>query len=419
MAMIRMSIRSLLLHKLRSLLTILGLVFGVSSVIIMLAIAEGAGLEAQREIEAMGIRNVIVRSKKPTDNAQVGEDNQVLEYGVTYEDMKRIQDTLKEVEHIAPLREFNYEARFKDRKLDARLVGIRPGYAQANRLEMAYGRFINQADLDSKSNVCVLGSEIAQKLFRFESPIGGTIQIANRFMFRVIGVTQTKMSSAGVGSSLSAVDYNRDVYIPLSTDHSRIGEVLIRVKQSSTTIEKLELSQLTVRVKKPTDVKKTARAITGLLATTHDQEDYNITIPLDLLNQAKATQRIFNFVLGGIAAISLLVGGIGIMNIMLATVSERTSEIGIRRALGATKGDITLQFLVETSVLSLAGALIGAAVGLVAPTIITMVFGRETLITFWAPIVAVLVALSVGLIFGLYPARRAASLDPIEALRRL
>ena len=418
-AMVRMSIRSLLLHKLRSLLTILGLVFGVSSVIIMLAIAEGAGLEAQRQIESLGIRNVIVRSVKPTDSAQMSEDNEVLEYGITYDDMKRIQETLQEVEHVAPIREFRYEARYKSRELEAKLIGIRPGFEQANRLELAFGRFLNSTDLDSKANVCVLGSEITQKLFGFESPIGKTIQVGGNYVFRVVGVTREKMSSAGIGSSLAANDYNRDIYIPLSTDRARIGPVLMRFKQSSVTVEKLELSQLTVRVKSPSDVKKVSNAIDSLLAATHSQDDFQITIPLDLLNQAKATQRIFNFVLGGIAAISLLVGGIGIMNIMLATVSERTTEIGIRRALGATKGDITLQFLVETSVLSFAGALLGAAVGLTAPPIITLLSGRETEITFWGPLVAVLVALSVGVIFGLYPARRAAMLDPIEALRRL
>ena len=418
-AMIRMSVRSLLLHKLRSLLTILGLVFGVSSVIVMLAIAEGAGLEAQREIESLGIRNIIVRSIKPTDSAPVTDDNQVLEYGLTFDDMKRIRDTLVEVEQIAPMREFRYEARFQDRAIESRVVGIRPGYEAANRLEMAFGRFINRTDLEKRANVCVLGADVAQRLFRLESPIGKSVQVANRHMFRVVGVTRSKMSSAGIGSSLAAQDYNRDVYIPLSTDHARIGPVLMQFKQSSVNVEKLELSQLTVRVKKKSDVKKISTAIESLLAATHDKDDFKATIPLDLLNQAKATQRIFNFVLGGIAAISLLVGGIGIMNIMLATVSERTTEIGIRRALGATKGDITLQFLVETSVLSLAGALLGAAVGLGAPPIITAMSGRETEITFWGPLVAVLVALSVGIIFGLYPARRAAMLDPIEALRRL
>ena len=163
-AMIRMSFRSLLLHKLRSLLTILGLVFGVSSVIIMLAIAEGAGLETQREIESLGIKNVIVRSEKPSDSAPIAEDNQVLEYGVNFDDMKRIRDTIDEVTGIAPLREFRYETRYLDRVLEARLVGIRPGYESANRLEMARGRFINQQDENSRANVCVLGAEVAEKL---------------------------------------------------------------------------------------------------------------------------------------------------------------------------------------------------------------------------------------------------------------
>ena len=176
---------------------------------------------------------------------------------------------------------------------------------------------------------------------------------------------------------------------------------------------------MTVQVYEPSQVRSTAAAIESLLASTHINEDYEITIPLDLLEQRRATQRIFNFVLGGIAAISLLVGGIGIMNIMLATVSERTGEIGIRRALGAKQSDITLQFMVETLVLSGTGALLGAVVGLSAPPLISWFSGRETAITFWGPVVAVLVAMATGLVFGIYPARRAASLDPIEALRRV
>lgn len=418
-ALIRMSLRSLMLHKLRSLLTILGLVVGVASVVIMLAVAEGAGQEAQRNIAALGIRNVIVRSVKPTGDEVAKDKTGVYAYGLTYLDMRRLRETLSKINRISPLREFRYEARYLNRALESRLVGIEPEYEKANNLKMMIGRFIDVNDLNSQSNVCVLGAEVAEKLFVYDSPIGKTVQIADKQMFRVIGVTEEKLSSAGVGSSLSAQDYNRDVYIPLTTDRNRMGELLVYEQQGTESYERLELSQLTLEVAEPELVKATASAVTSLLASTHEKEDYQVTIPLDLLEQAKAQQRIMNFVLGSIAAISLLVGGIGIMNIMLATVSERTGEIGIRRALGATKGDITMQFLVETTVLATSGALLGAAVGLSAPPLISLITGRETVLTWWGPLIAVLVAMSTGLIFGIYPARRAAMLDPIEALRRL
>ena len=419
-AMIRMSLRSLLLHKLRSFLTILGLVFGVASVIIMLAIAEGAGLDAQRQIESLGINNVIVRSVKPTDEDRKQQTSErTLEYGLKFDDLRRISQTISTVKKIAPFREFRYETRYLDKMVEARLVGLEPDYAEANHLQMAEGRFIEGADLNSQANVCVLGAELASKLFRFESAIGQSVQVANKYRFVVIGVAQPKMSSAGVGTSLSAQDFNKDIYIPLTTDQKRIGATLIERSDGNYKREKLELSQMTVQVYESDQVKSTAAAIKSLLASTHVQEDYVITVPLDLLEQKLESQRIFNFLLGGIAAISLLVGGIGIMNIMLATVSERTGEIGIRRALGAKQSDITLQFMVETLVLSGTGALLGAVVGLSAPPLISWFSGRETAITFWAPVVAVLVAMATGLVFGIYPARRAASLDPIEALRRV
>ena len=419
-AMVRMSLRSLLLHKLRSFLTILGLVFGVASVIIMLAIAEGAGLDAQRQIESLGINNVIVRSVKPTDEDRKQQTSErTLEYGLKFDDLRRISQTISTVKKIAPFREFRYETRYLDKMVEARLVGLEPDYAEANHLKMAAGRFIEGSDLNSQANVCVLGAELASKLFRFESAIGKSVQVANKYRFVVIGVAKPKMSSAGVGTSLSAQDFNKDIYIPLTTDQKRIGATLIERSDGNYKREKLELSQMTVQVYESDQVKSTAAAIKSLLASTHVQEDYVITVPLDLLEQKLESQRIFNFLLGGIAAISLLVGGIGIMNIMLATVSERTGEIGIRRALGAKQSDITLQFMVETLVLSGTGALLGAVVGLSAPPLISWFSGRETAITFWAPVVAVLVAMATGLVFGIYPARRAASLDPIEALRRV
>ena len=418
-AMVRMSLRSLMLHKLRSFLTILGLVFGVASVIIMLSIAEGAGRDALRRIESLGINNVIVRSIKPTGDDRLEDQSGVLEYGLTFVDMKRIDETLDTVASIAPFREFNYEARNLANMLEVRLVGLEPSYAKTNRLELASGRFIRQSDVESSRNVCVLGAEVAQRLFPGEKADKKAILISNRFRFEVVGVIAQKQSSGGIGSSLTAADYNRDIYIPLTTDHDRFGKVLSQSKDGESKTEKVELSQLTVRVDSPDDVRKTAASIKSLLLATHDNEDFRVSVPLDLLEQRKASERTFNFLLGSIAAISLLVGGIGIMNIMLATVSERTGEIGIRRALGATQGDITFQFLVETLVLSASGAIIGALVGLSAPPLISILSGRETAITFWGPFIAVTVALMTGLLFGIYPAKRAASLDPIEALRRL
>jgi putative ABC transport system permease protein len=266
--------------------------------------------------------------------------------------------------------------------------------------------------------VCVLGADLAKNLFGYRSPLGESIQVGNQNFFRVIGVTHWRTPSAGIGSSMSAQDYNLDVYIPLTTDRARIGEVLARVQQGSFSEQRIELSQITVEVDKAENVQATAKVLEGLLAKFHPRRDYAVTVPLDLLEQAQKTQRIFSVVLGSTAAISLLVGGIGIMNIMLATVTERTQEIGIRRALGARQRDIIVQFLVETSVLSAIGTLVGLAIGLLAPVLVTWSSGMETRITLWAPLVAVAVSLAVGLVSGLYPAHRASQLDPIEALRR-
>ena len=419
-AMFRSSVRSLLMHKLRSLLTVLGLVFGVASVIVMLAVAEGASSEAQRQIEALGVTNIIARSTKPAEGVEnTNWRDFSLTYGLTYEDMRRIRSTLHTVKSATPLREFVHKVRHVSQEMDARVVGIHPNYLDTNRLVLARGRFIDDDDLKFRRNVCVLGAEVASKLFRYESPIGKSIQVASRISFRVVGVTQARNPSAGIGSSLAAQDYNMDVYIPLTTDRARIGEVLVNEEKGNFSAERLELSQITLQVEDKMEVQPTAEALKGLLMRFHPLQDYAVTVPLDLLEQARKTQRIFNFVLGATAAISLLVGGIGIMNIMLATVSERTQEIGIRRALGARQRDIIVQFLVETSVLSLLGTFIGLLVGLLAPSFVSWMSGMKTQVTPWAPAVAVLVSFTVGITFGIYPARQAARLDPIEALRRV
>jgi putative ABC transport system permease protein len=232
-----------------------------------------------------------------------------------------------------------------------------------------------------------------------------------------VGVTQHRAPSAAIGSSLSAQDYNADVYIPFTTDKARFGEVLMYHRAGTYEREKLEISQITVAVDEMRHVKNTAAIIEGLLAEFHEQDDTAVTVPLDLLERAEETQRVFTLVLGAIASISLVVGGIGIMNIMLATVTERTREIGVRRALGAKQSHITSQFLVETIVLSSAGGILGVGLGIAGAYTMSHFIELPTMIPPWAPVLAWTISVAVGVVFGIYPARRAAMMDPIEALR--
>ena len=231
-----------------------------------------------------------------------------------------------------------------------------------------------------------IGAEVSEKLFPYGDPLDQTIRIGQNHFYRIVGVTAPKAASAGTGSSLAAQDFNKDVYIPLTTDRARFGEMLVDRKQGSLTAERIELSQVTVAVDSMENVKRTAEAIESMLHQFHPKKDYAITVPLELLEKAEATKRIFNLVLGSIASISLLVGGIGIMNIMLATVSERTREIGIRRALGAKRRDIIHQFLIETTVISGSGGLIGVVLGLSVPPIVGRLSGMPVVISFWSPL---------------------------------
>jgi putative ABC transport system permease protein len=415
-----LAVRNLSLHKLRVLLTILGLIFGVGSVIAMLAIAEGASLEAQRQIASLGATNIIVRSNKPPndENPTKQQNNQgfILSFGVTYADYRRIM-TIPSVVSVTPVREFAQKVRRLDREIEGRIVGVDADFLKMTGQHTEDGRFLTDADLFTRANVAVLGSQAAEKLFAYGDPVGKTVRVGEDHYFRVVGVTSFKAPSSGTGSSLAAQDFNRDIYIPLTTNRARFGDVIESEKQGSFTAEKIELSQVTVTVDGMDNVKKTASALESLLGQFHPKKDYVITVPLELLEKAAATQRIFNLVLGSIASISLLVGGIGIMNIMLATVSERTREIGIRRALGARRRDIIEQFLIETTVMSSSGGLIGVLLGVGAPPLVSYLSGMPVVIRPWSPIIAFLIAVTIGIVFGVYPARRAAMLDPVEALR--
>ncbi len=417
--LLRMAVRSLSLYKLRSFLTVLGLVFGVASVIVMLAIAEGASYEAYQQIESLGVRNLIVQSVKPIEETrkQSEETQRVLAYGLSWEDLNRIRLTIPSVTGATPLREFRQEIRFLDRGLEGRVVGATPEYLQLTSLQLAQGRFLEDTDLGRLRNVCVIGSELAERLFPYQNAMGKSIRVGPKHYYQVIGVTKYKAPTGGAGSSLSGQEFNRDVYIPITTDRARFGEIIFFGKAGSQSFERVELSQITVQIDGLEHVKPTARVLEGMLAEFHPKGDYAVTIPLELIEQAEQTQRIFSLLLGSTAGISLLVGGIGIMNIMLATVTERTREIGIRRALGARRRDIVWQFLIETAFLSLTGGLLGLVLGLALPQAVSWIFGRTTIVSFWSPALSLCVALVVGISFGVYPARRAAQLDPVEALQ--
>jgi len=417
---VRLGVKSLMLHKLRSVLTMLGIIFGVCSVIAMLAIGEGASYEAQEAIKKLGSQNIILRSLKPPDDAKQASFGRgsALEYGLTYDDGSRIQSTIPGVVRVLPIRIIRENVRFARNSVASQIIATLPFYTDIVGVDIVRGRFLTETDELNHDNVCVLTVGLAQRLFPYQDPLTQSIKI-NAFYYRVVGLLREKnmpeqRTQAG---KMEGEPLDNNVYVPLSAARSRFGEVLIRRTASSMEIEKVELHQLTVQMQDVTAVETADPQIKALLSHFHKKNDYETIVPLQLLRQAEQTKRIFNIVLGSIAAISLLVGGIGIMNIMLANVTERTREIGIRRALGAKRRHITMQFLVETVVLSVGGGLIGVVVGLIAPLVVSHLTTMKTIVTLWSVLLAFGISGAVGIIFGLYPAKAAAELDPIEALR--
>ena len=417
---VRLGIKSLLLHKLRSVLTMLGIIFGVCSVIAMLAIGEGASYEAQQAIKKLGSQNIIIRSVKPPEDTKqsgIGRSS-ALDYGLTYQDGARIQSTIPGVTHVLPVRIIRENVRFAQNNVPCQILGTLPLYAESVGLDIVRGRFISETDELNHENTCVLTASLAQRLFPYQEPLDESVRISS-FYYRVVGIVREKNMPEHRPQSgqMEGEPLDNNVYISLSTARSRFGDVLIRRQAGSIEIEKIELHQLTVQMESVPAVEAAEPQIKTLLTRFHKKNDYETIVPLQLLRQAEQTKRIFDIVLGSIAAISLLVGGIGIMNIMLATVTERTREIGIRRALGAKRRHITMQFLAETVVLSVGGGLIGVLVGIIAPLLVSHLTTMKTIVTPWSVLLAFSISGAVGIIFGLYPAKSAAELDPIEALR--
>jgi putative ABC transport system permease protein len=416
---LKSGMKSLLLHKLRSGLTVLGIIFGVAAVISMLAVGEGTSRKAQEEIQALGATNIIIRSVKPTDESQAasGRMARVLNYGLKYEDYDRLLATVPTIKKALPIREIRRQVRHLTYWLDGRVVGTTADYADFNMLEIDRGRFLTEADNEKYQNYAVLASDTAKVLFPFDDPINQTVKLGTDY-YTVVGVTKERASTAGIGGSLAAQDFNKDVYIPLNTCRLRFGERINNSRAGSQEYEETQLTQITVQVGTIDQVTPSVPIIDAAVTPYHPKKDTTLVVPYDLLLQARKTARQFSIILGTIASISLLVGGIGIMNIMLATVTERTREIGIRRALGAKRRDITQQFLIETVVLSGVGGLLGITVGVTIPQIIIyFIPDQRAIVTGFSVILSFGISVLIGILFGIYPARRAALMDPIEALR--
>lgn len=398
-------LRSLFRHRLRTFLSTLGILFGVVSVITMLAIGEGSKQEVLTQIEQLGTNSIIIRQIELSEE-QEHKASEARSQGLTYADALALKN-ISLVQKQACLRILKGNISGIAQEVSPEILAVNASFGEMKGLEISEGRFLTDFDLLRKNQVCVLGADIAQKLGH-HGHIGQTIRIEN-LQFQVIGVLSNKNWIPGKTKSLNARNLNNSIFVPLNMD-----------KGFSHSNKASTLSEIILQLGNRAQMPQGTAAIKRMMQVMHKGiDDYQVIIPYELMEQANQTQIIFNLVLGGIAAISMLVGGIGIMNIMLATISMRIREIGIRRAIGATQYHIAKQFLIETLILTFGGAILGLAGGLLLSYFIAFFAGWKVIVTMWSVFSALGMAIIVGIISGLYPAFKAASMDPIAALRHL
>jgi len=409
-----LGIENLLLHKLRSFLTMLGVVFGVGSVVAMLSVGEGASKEAMAQIRKLGSTNIIVSSIKPAEDEAMSTMRTMMSvFGLTYDDQRRLAASFAHVRQTAAVKLIRKECRLRERSLELRVVGTTPEWFDLVPREVLAGRVLLSADERKRAPVAILTEFGARRLLATEGSIGQTLRVGGN-EFEIVGIVKSESGQAG---NIQIPDQEVDVYIPLEVARRYYGDIFARMTSGSFQRERVELHQIIIEAEKAEYVEAVASGVERMLQRFHKKKDYVVSVPLALLKQAEATKRTFNIVLGSIAGISLLVGGIGIMNIMLASVTERTREIGIRRAIGAKRRQIVYQFLIETVVLSTIGGLIGLGMGVLIPLLITHFSRMPTVVTWTGILLPLIISMAIGILFGLYPAVHAAKVDPIVALR--
>jgi len=404
-----MGLSSLLVHKLRSLLTMLGMIFGVGAVVAMLSITAGAQKDILSSIDLLGVNNILIESKESVDRNEL-QARRLISPGLTFRDFRAISENVPGIQALTPRKRFKPLKVLPKTAAEApMLIGVEPTYLEIQSLKMVEGRFFSEQEDRDSVPVCVLGESAKVNLLGYESAVGKYVKVNDSWL-QVIGVLAPQASADTEVEGLEVVNRNNLIIAPLNT--------VMRRFEDNNSYLKDEIDGIYIRVKEGTDSIETAGVVTAILTATHkDAGDFTVVVPAGLLEQRRRTLGIFNIVMICIAGISLLVGGIGIMNIMLATVLERTREIGIRRAIGARQADIIRQFLTEAVLISIVGGLIGIAFGFSLSWIIAAAAGWSTVVTTTSIAVAFTVSVGIGLLFGIYPAMQAAKLDPIEAIR--
>jgi putative ABC transport system permease protein len=404
-----LGLENLRAHKLRSLLTMLGMIFGVAAVVAMLSIGAGAQQEVMAFIEQLGVRNLIVEAREAPDNQTLQKVRQ-LSAGLSFKDLRVIQANLENISAVSARKRFT-PTKMLPRPIggDMPIVyGVSPVYTSIGNLRMASGRFFDDAESAAASPVAVLGEAAAATLFGADDPVGRYVKV-NEQWFQVIGVAGPQLTVQSDVGGLPAQDRNNLIYVPLYSSVFRLED-----GQSS---RKDEIDGVYLQMRSSGDIPAAAALLRGILDVAHrGAGDFTIVSPAELLAEQRRTQRIFEMVMVAIASISLLVGGIGIMNIMLASVLERTREIGVRRAIGARQKDVVRQFLIETTIISLTGGVVGILMGVGLSQLIGVLAGWSTIVTTTSIVLAFGVSVAIGIVFGLYPAVRASRLDPVKAL---